>query len=102
MLLPLPLQPFYSEVNMHTQASSAPRLKNDTLGNAALTQLYDAYVTHDFEAFRQLCKETVERGGGGQATKDKIIAEMYKTSATKSTCLKRAQDFVLAGMGLGV
>lgn len=84
-----------------TQTSSKPRLKNDMLGNRALTELYDGYVQMDDFKFEHLCCEVVQSGGGSQQTKDKIISDIRNT-LSKSTKLKKAQDFILAGMGLGV
>ena len=87
---------------MHTQATSKPRLANDTLGNEALTQLYSAYETMDFENFRIFAEGVVMAGGGKQPRKLEIVSSMYDPLATKSKVLKKAQDFILAGMGLGV
>jgi hypothetical protein len=85
----------------NTQTSSKPRLKNDTLGENTLTQLYDAYVTMDDVQFEALCVSVVQAGGGKQPMKDSIINAIYNTKS-KSTKLKKAQDFILAGLGLGV
>ena len=38
----------------NTQASSKPRLKNDTLGSDSLTRLYDAYVSMGDDMFEDL------------------------------------------------
>lgn len=85
----------------NTQASSKPRLKNDTLGNDSITRLYDAYVSMSDEMFEALCISTVQQGGGKQPMKDSIISAIQSTKS-KSVKLKKAQDFILAGMGLGV
>lgn len=87
---------------LHTQQSSAPRLKNDTLGDQALKDLYKVYERDDFETFRLYAECVVQSGGGKQEMKDKIIAEFYKPIATKTTVLTKTQNFILAGMGLGV
>jgi len=87
---------------MHTQNSSQPRLQNDTLGNEALQQLYKAYENMNFEDFRVFAEGVVMAGGGKQPKKIQIIEEMYKNTSTKPIILKKAQDFILAGMGLGV
>lgn len=84
-----------------TQSSSKPRLKNDTLGEDTLKQLYDAYVTMDDVMFEALCVNVVQAGGGKQPMKDSIINSIYGTKS-KATKLKKAQDFILAGLGLGV
>lgn len=84
-----------------TQSSSKPRLKNDTLGENTLKELYTAFETMSTVDFEQLCVDTVEAGGGNQPTKDRIISSIRSTT-NKATKLKKAQDFILAGMGLGV
>ena len=84
-----------------TQASSKPRLKNDTLGEDTLKYLYDAYATKDDAHFEALCVSVVQAGGGKQPMKDSIIQAIYATKS-KATKLKKAQDFILAGMGLGI
>ena len=85
----------------NTQASSRPRLKNDTLGEDTLKHLYDAYTTMDDLMFEALCVNVVQAGGGKQPMKDSIINAIYDTKS-KGTKLKKAQDFILAGLGLGV
>ena len=86
---------------LKTQASSAARLKNDTLGEDALKKLYSGFNTMSDLQFMGLCVDTVQAGGGHQPTKDKLITEIKKAK-TRQTMLKKAQDFILAGMGLGV
>ncbi len=85
-----------------TQTSSKPRLKNDTLGDDTLTQLYKAYETMSFDDFRKFAEGVVMAGGGKQPRKQEIVNSMYSPLATKSKVLKKAQDFILAGMGLGI
>lgn len=85
---------------MSTQSSSKPRLKNDTLGNEALTALYDAYATMDRDDFHIFAEGVVMAGGGNQPTKLAICESMV--GASKVRILTKAQNFILAGMGLGV
>jgi hypothetical protein len=87
---------------MYTQTSSKSRLKNDTLGNEALTELYKAFEVMSFDDFRIFAEGVVMAGGGKQPRKLEIVGSMYAPTATKSQVLKKAQDFILAGMGLGV
>lgn len=87
---------------LKTQASSKPRLENDTLGNQALTDLYKVYEESSLEIFQAYAECVVQSGGGKQPMKDKIIADMNKPNATKEQILTKAQNFILAGMGLGV
>lgn len=87
---------------LKTQSSSKPRLKNETLGNDALKELYEAYEYMDFENFRLFAEGVVMGGGGKQPRKLEIIASMYSPMATKTQVLTKAQNFILAGLGLGV
>lgn len=87
---------------LKTQGSSAPRLQNDTLGNQALVDLYAAYEQQSFDDFRSYAELIVASGGGKKPMKDKIIAEFYKPQANKTLVLTKTQNFILAGMGLGV
>jgi hypothetical protein len=87
---------------LSTQQSSKPRLENDTLGNEALTELYQAYETMNLEDFRVFAEGVVMAGGGKQPRKLEIINSMYDRNVTKEKVLTKAQNFILAGMGLGV
>lgn len=87
---------------LKTQSSSKPRLKNETLGNDALTELYKAYEYMDFQNFRAFAEGVVMAGGGKQPRKLEIVASMYSPTATKTQVLTKAQNFILAGLGLGV
>lgn len=86
---------------LHTQASSKARLKNDTLGDDALTGLYKSFECLNDVDFEQYCVDIIQAGGGHQPTKDKLIAAV-REAKTKLKKLEKAQNFVLAGMGLGV
>jgi hypothetical protein len=96
---------FLMENFMKTQSSSKPRLKNDTLGEEAFGDLCDLYAyfdsVNDLGHFKQICEDVVQKGGGNQTRKDQIIYGI-KTARTREAALKKAQDFILAGMGLGV
>lgn len=87
----------------NTQTNSRPRLENDTLGNDSLQRLYAIFEqkTIDDGQFKQVCKDVVQNGGGRQAKKDEIIRSIG-SATTRQRSLKLAQDFILAGMGLGV
>lgn len=89
-------------MQLKTQSSSKARLKNDTLGNESLSKLYEAFESMDFENFRIFAEGVVMAGGGKQPRKLEIVSSMYSPMATKTQILKKAQDFILAGMGLGV
>lgn len=85
---------------MKTQSSSKPRLANDTLGDDALTALYKAYETMTLEDFHIFAEGVVMAGGGKQPMKLAICNSMV--GASKEKILTKAQNFILAGMGLGV
>lgn len=85
-----------------TQTNSKPRLKNDTLGDDALKELYKAYEEMSFDDFRAFAESIIMSGGGKEKRKLEIIQTMYWSHASKAQVLKKAQDFILAGMGLGV
>jgi len=87
---------------LKTQSSSKPRLKNETLGNDALTELYKAYEYMDLQNFRVFAEGVVMAGGGKQPRKLEIVASMYSPTVTKTQVLTKAQNFILAGLGLGV
>ena len=75
-----------------TQSSSKARLKNDTLGNDALSRLYGCYESSlPFGQFKQVCEDMVQMGGGKQARKDEIISAIRQT-ASSEVALKKVQD----------
>lgn len=88
-------------MQLKTQTSSKPRLKKDTLGDSALTTLYESYSALDLASFKTFCEDMVQSGGGGQDTKDQIILSI-KYAKSKDTVLTTTNNFVLAGMGYGV
>lgn len=86
---------------LKTQSSSKARLKNDTLGNDALRQLYSDFESMNEDEFHRKCIEMVQSGGGHQPRKDEIVQDI-NNARTRLARLKKVQDFILAGMGLGV
>lgn len=84
-----------------TQSSSAPRLKNDTLGDEAIKQLNEAFANMGIDDFKIFAEGVVMAGGGKQPRKLEICRAIQETSS-KSVAYKKACDFILAGMGLGV
>lgn len=88
-------------MKLNTQTSSKPRLKNDTLGETALKELYAKFELLNAEDFRNYCIEIVKSGGGNEPTKREIIKALAMTGS-KSMMLSKANNFILAGMGLGV
>lgn len=84
-----------------TQSSSKARLKNDTIGNDGLKELYDAYGNMDTDKFRMYCITLVQSGGGKQPLKDEFIKQLNILNS-KDRMLQKVNNFVFAGMGLGV
>lgn len=84
-----------------TQASCKPRLKNDTIGEQGLKDLYDNYGKLNAEAFRIYCINVIKSGGGNEPTKQAIIQDLQMTG-NKDRMLQKTNNFVFAGMGLGV
>jgi hypothetical protein len=87
---------------LKTQTSSNPRLQNDTLGDDALKELYNAYSAMSKENFKIFAEGVVMAGGGKQPMKLAIIDQMNRPNVSKEFILTKAQNFILAGMGLGV
>ena len=86
---------------MKTQTTCKPRLNNDTLGDDALKSLYRNYEIMHTSEFAEFCMDTVNAGGGARPVKDKIVSCIFNAN-NKTVMLKKTQDFILAGMGLGV
>lgn len=84
-----------------TQSTSRARVKDDAFNDDTLRTLYNMFESADIDTFKQFAIETVQRGNGKQSKKDLIINEINRTS-NKATALKKAQDYILAGQGLGV
>lgn len=84
-----------------TQTNSRARVKDDAFNDDTLRSLYSMYESADLDTFKQFAIDTVQRGNGKQSKKDLIINEITRTS-NKATALKKAQDYILAGQGLGV
>jgi hypothetical protein len=84
-----------------TQSSSKARLKNDTLGDQSIIELNNAYASMELNEFKVFAKNIVRAGGGKQPKKDEICKAIDNTNS-KTGVYKKACDFVLAGMGLGV
>lgn len=84
-----------------TQSSSRPRLSNDTLGDDAIKSLNEAYAGMDLIPFKQYAENMVMSGGGKLPRKLEICKAIQETRS-KETAYKKACDFILAGMGLGV
>ena len=84
-----------------TQSSSKPRVKQDTVGNEGLTDLFQAYKDKQLEDFRTYCRDVIERSSGKRSTKDKFI-QTISSSRSKNDMLTRVTNYLMAGQGLGV
>jgi hypothetical protein len=84
-----------------TQTSSKPRVKNDTVGDNGLKQLYTAYESMTKEEFRSFCKELIESSTGKRATKDSFIVALDR-APSKDRMVQSVTNYLLAGQGLGV
>lgn len=84
-----------------TQFSSKPRLKKDTIGDEGLVKLYKAYGELTPLLFKHYCIALVQSGGGNQDTKNAIISSIEKSNS-KDFILTKTNNFVFAGLGLGV
>ena len=84
-----------------TQSSSSARLKFVKLGDNDLKNLYSQYDQLDNEKFQQFCLDLVKSGSGEKAKKFTMMS-VIEMAIDKRKMLKTTQDFILAGMGLGV
>jgi hypothetical protein len=86
---------------MQTQSSSKTRVKNDTVGNDGLKELYAAYGVMEASNFRTLCKSMIEKSTGKRETKDTFI-RLLDSAVSKDVMVKKVTNYLLAGQGLGV
>ena len=86
---------------MQTQSSSKSRVKNDTVGNDGLKELYAAYGVMETSNFRILCKVMIEKSTGKRETKDTFI-RLLDSAVSKDVMVKKVTNYLLAGQGLGV
>lgn len=84
-----------------TQQTSNARVKKDLIGNQGLTDLYKAYAEEDDLTFLTRCMQLVDSSGGSKSTKNKFKF-LLSFSKTKVEMLNHTNNFILAGMGLGV
>jgi len=87
-----------------TQSNCRPRLKNDAFTNDDLTQLFADYADKSLgdPEFKQKCINIVNRGNGKNQFKKNELGAKITATKNRAVALKTAQDFILAGMGLGV
>lgn len=84
-----------------TQHKSSARVQYDPLNNQALEQLYAVYKNGDLLVLEQFSIDLVNKGTG-KKEKKLLIINAIKNEKTLYGKMKKAQDFILAGMGLKV
>ncbi len=84
-----------------TQKNSRQRVKIDSVGDTGLKLLYTQYESQSVTGFRALCKSLIEQSTGKRETKDKFLYVLDKSNS-KNDMLLRVNNYLLAGMGLGV
>lgn len=90
-------------MSWNSQMSSEKRVKNDRLGSETIKTLYANYsnVQIDDAAFDQLCIDQIMNASGTKAKKVSF-ADKINHFQNRHKALKMTQDYILAGMGLGV
>lgn len=86
---------------IQTQNSSKARIKNDTVGDNGLKQLYQFFETQSSEEFRITCISIIEQSSGKRTTKDQFINEL-NNAKSKNTMLIKVNNYLMAGQGYGV
>ena len=84
-----------------TQTNSRPKIKNDKFNNDTITTLYQQFNELNDVDFRNYCIKLVESGRGKTFNIKKVCMSL-QTVTNKNIILKKTQDFILKGMGLGV
>jgi hypothetical protein len=84
-----------------TQHSSRPRVREERFDEETFDELYKNYDRMMEREFKDYCIELIQSGTGKQLKKDEICGEIEDASS-KGRVLKLTNDFMFAGMGLGV
>lgn len=84
-----------------TQTTSRPRLKNEQFDESTLNELYMNHDRMGDREFKDYCIDIIQSGGGKKPKKDEICGAI-EDAQSKSRVLKLTNDFIFAGMGLGV
>lgn len=84
-----------------TQRTSKARVKHEVYGEMDFQDLYKAYDQLTLRQFKDYCIELIQIGTGRQPKKDEICGAIEDCN-DKDRALKLTNDFILAGMGLGV
>ena len=86
---------------MHTQTTSRKRIKEDTVGDTGISELYSSYEACTLEDFRNKCISLIQESSGKKSTKDKFVNEVTKATS-KEAMLFKVNNYLLAGQGFGV
>lgn len=84
-----------------TQTNSRPRVKQDKMGEQALSQLFALFPIASVEMFRDQCIDLIEHSSGKDATKVLFKNELNST-VSKAVMLQKVTNYFLAGEGKGV
>lgn len=84
-----------------TQTSSRSRVKQDTIGQEAMEELYKSFKTASIEDFRDMCLKILESSSASTLTRDKFNS-LINEAESKKMMIFTITNFFLAGEGRGV
>lgn len=84
-----------------TQTNSRPRVKEDGIGEQAMSQLFALFPVASIEMFREKCVNLIESSNGKDSTKLRFKDELNRTQS-KATMMQKVTNYFLAGEGRGV
>lgn len=85
----------------HTQSSSEARVKYNPLNEDVQKELYRRWAIDDVDTFRHYCQEVIALGTGKAEKKFTFTRELNRLQ-DKNKMLEKVNNFIMAGMGLGV
>ncbi len=77
------------------------KVKNDTIGDDPMRELYACYESADTEMFRTMCLNIIEMSSGKLDTKLKF-ANSINATKSKQQMLFTTSNYFLAGQGFSV
>ena len=84
-----------------TQTNSRPRVKEDGIGDGAMSQLFILFPVASVEMFREQCISLIEQSNGKDSTKLRFKDELNRTPS-KTIMMQKVTNYFLAGEGKGV
>jgi len=84
-----------------TQTNSRPRVKEDGIGQQAMTQLFALFPVATIELFRDQCIGLIEQSNGKESTKLRFKDELNRLQS-KTVMMQKVTNYFLAGEGKGV